>query len=467
MKSYLLNFAKRRKYILFAGDVAILILAILASYCIRIAINYHHISYEYLILKFSPLLLVIILLPHLLILYLFDQYNLNRLLSRFRTSGMMLLGTGLAGLLIGTILFFLPKYIFGRQVLLIYLIISTVFLVIWRSFVFEYCLSSENVRRLAYVGSTEILIDLLARLKSINSIELEVSCAVVEKKEEFDMHNTSVELFDSIEQLLIRHDYDVIVVDIASSWLTDEDLLHILKMKYTGVQVSDLPSFIKNITGKVPLAYINSSWIVNQLSIQRQVGRPYLHLKRLLDIIGSIILLILFFPIFVAIAVLVKFGSRGPIFFKQERLGKHRRPFTCLKFRSMIEDAEKLTGPSWATDNDPRITRVGKILRKTRFDEFPQLWNVLKGDISFVGPRPIREHFADILSSKIPYYALRFSVQPGLSGWAQVNYDYAGSEEGQREKFEFELFYIQNVSLFIDLLVIVKTMQILLKGMGK
>jgi lipopolysaccharide/colanic/teichoic acid biosynthesis glycosyltransferase len=133
----------------------------------------------------------------------------------------------------------------------------------------------------------------------------------------------------------------------------------------------------------------------------------------------------------------------------------------------MVENAEQESGPVWAGEDDPRITLVGRILRKTRLDELPQLWNIFKGDISFVGPRPIRRHFADMLSEKIPFYELRFSIQPGLSGWAQVSHDYAGSEDGQLEKFQYELFYIQNMSIFLDVIIIFKTIQACFKIEGK
>ena len=132
----------------------------------------------------------------------------------------------------------------------------------------------------------------------------------------------------------------------------------------------------------------------------------------------------------------------------------------------MVADAEKKSGPVWSSENDARMTQVGKVLRKTRLDELPQLWNILKGEMSFVGPRPIRAHFADQLREKIPFYDIRFSVKPGLSGWAQVNYDYAGSEEGQMEKFQYELFYIENMSLFLDLFIVIKTIQRICRAEG-
>jgi lipopolysaccharide/colanic/teichoic acid biosynthesis glycosyltransferase len=171
-------------------------------------------------------------------------------------------------------------------------------------------------------------------------------------------------------------------------------------------------------------------------------------------------------PLFILITILIKVASRGPIFFIQERLGLNRKPFKCYKFRSMIEDAEAASGPIWATEDDPRITTLGRFLRKTRLDELPQLWNILRGDMTFVGPRPIRDHFARRLAREIPFYGLRFCVKPGLTGWAQVNYDYAGSDIGQLEKFQYELFYVRNTSFFLDLLTLFKTIKTVIKHKG-
>ncbi|MBW1794357.1 MAG: sugar transferase, partial [Deltaproteobacteria bacterium] len=151
--------------------------------------------------------------------------------------------------------------------------------------------------------------------------------------------------------------------------------------------------------------------------------------------------------------------------FVQERLGIQRRPFKCVKFRTMVEDAETKSGPIWSTENDARITRVGRLLRKIRLDELPQLWNILKGDMSFVGPRPIREHFALQMAEKVPFYWLRYDVKPGVTGWAQANGSYAVPDG--LDAFQYELFYIQNMSLFLDLLTMFKTAQTVFLGKGK
>jgi exopolysaccharide biosynthesis polyprenyl glycosylphosphotransferase len=190
-------------------------------------------------------------------------------------------------------------------------------------------------------------------------------------------------------------------------------------------------------------------------------------INNILDKCFALCGILLSWPLMILSALAVRISSKGPVLFKQERLGLNEVPFVLMKFRTMIEDAEKSTGPKWASDNDPRITKVGKILRKTRLDELPQLFNVLKGEMSFVGPRPIRRHFADMLSKEISNYGLRFKVKPGITGWAQVNGGYAGTKEGQKEKFEYDLYYILNRSIWLDLLIILKTFKTVLLHKGQ
>jgi exopolysaccharide biosynthesis polyprenyl glycosylphosphotransferase len=251
--------------------------------------------------------------------------------------------------------------------------------------------------------------------------------------------------------------FDVLAFDSTNRCLSDEEIRRILQVKYRNKAIYDLPSLYKNLTGKVPLSFIDGQWLLTRDGLQGQANAAYARAKRILDITLSGLLIMLLAPLLIIIAIAISLDSKGKIFFVQERLGLERKPFGCFKFRTMVKGAESQSGPVWSSEGDPRITRVGRILRSCRLDELPQLWNILHGDMSFVGPRPIREYFAEQLAEKIPFYGLRFSVKPGLTGWAQVNYDYAGSEEGQLEKFQYELFYIQNMSLFLDLLTVFKT----------
>jgi exopolysaccharide biosynthesis polyprenyl glycosylphosphotransferase len=189
--------------------------------------------------------------------------------------------------------------------------------------------------------------------------------------------------------------------------------------------------------------------------------------KRLIDIVVSLIVLVAGLPLWILIAILIKIDSRGPVIYKQERVGKDGKIFTLYKFRSMHENAEALTGPTWAMKNDPRVTRVGKILRKLHLDEIPQFVNVLKGDMSLIGPRPERPVFVEKLSKEIPLYRRRLKVKPGITGWAQVKYKYDESIEDVKKKLQYDLFYIENMSLRMDLKIIAYTILHILSGKGQ
>jgi lipopolysaccharide/colanic/teichoic acid biosynthesis glycosyltransferase len=177
-------------------------------------------------------------------------------------------------------------------------------------------------------------------------------------------------------------------------------------------------------------------------------------------------MLLTFLPLIAVIALLIKIDSKGPVIFSQDRVGQNGKIYRMHKFRSMVEDAEKMSGPVWALAGDKRITRVGKIIRKLRMDELPQLWNILKGEMSFVGPRPEREHFVKELAELIPYYRERHTVKPGLSGWAQVSYPYGASVDDAVEKLNYDLFYIKNMSFFMDLMIVLRTIKIVLFRKG-
>jgi lipopolysaccharide/colanic/teichoic acid biosynthesis glycosyltransferase len=172
------------------------------------------------------------------------------------------------------------------------------------------------------------------------------------------------------------------------------------------------------------------------------------------------------FPVFLLVAVLIRIDSRGQAIFSQERVGENKKIYRLHKFRSMIAEAEEKSGPTWARDNDKRITRIGAFIRKWRIDELPQLWNVLKGEMSFVGPRPERDFFVKQLETLIPYYSERFSVKPGITGWAQVSYGYGASVEDAVEKLNYDLFYIKNMSIFMDMMIVLRTVKTVIFGKG-
>ena len=197
-----------------------------------------------------------------------------------------------------------------------------------------------------------------------------------------------------------------------------------------------------------------------------RLGEKYWYFRRLFSILLASCLTVLTLPFVPFIYLLIKLTSSGPVLYRQKRVGLGDRIFDCYKFRTMRQDAEADTGPTWASDKDPRITRVGHFLRRTRLDEIPQLWNVLRGDMAFVGPRPERPEFVTELSRQIPYYKLRHCARPGLTGWAQVNYGYGSSVEEAKEKLCYDLYYIRNVSVMLDFLIVFYTIRTVVLGRG-
>ena len=259
---------------------------------------------------------------------------------------------------------------------------------------------------------------------------------------------------------------DMIVYPYLSRFSHDQ-LMSLVTRKFEGVSICNSLTFYKNSTGSYPAGELDAGWLIN-LSVSLDLkNRFQQRIKRFFDILAALAGILLFLPLMTLIAAAVRLTSKGPVFFIHERLGMNRKPFRLFKFRTMVQNAEAATGPVWAVKNDPRITPVGRILRKTRLDELPQFFNVLVGDMSIVGPRPIRKFFADKLALQFPYYFLRFSVRPGLTGWAQVQGDYGDTVEGQLRKLEYELFYINEYSLLLDASILFRTVKKMVAGAGQ
>lgn len=241
-------------------------------------------------------------------------------------------------------------------------------------------------------------------------------------------------------------------------------LSDLLRIKTTGVHVNDFSSFIERETGRVDLDTVNPSWLIfsDGFSSGRAISSAA---KRVFDIAASTLLLVLTAPVIVLFALLVKLDSQGPAFYRQTRVGLYGQSFDVIKLRSMRIDAEA-DGAQWASKDDPRITRVGNFIRKTRIDELPQAWSVLKGEMSFVGPRPERPEFVSDLEEKLPFYAERHMVKPGITGWAQINYPYGASIEDARHKLEYDLYYAKNYTPFLDLLILLQTLRVVLWNEG-
>jgi sugar transferase (PEP-CTERM system associated) len=240
---------------------------------------------------------------------------------------------------------------------------------------------------------------------------------------------------------------------------------NVLEARLKGTKIQGMADVYEQLTRRIPISYIKDDWFLSAEGFHI-LDRAYIRrLKRLCDLAVSALLLLLAFPLIVLAAVLIRFDSPGPVLYEQERVGRRGKPFKIYKFRSMTVDAER-NGAQWAAANDPRVTRVGKWLRLSRVDELPQLWNVLKGDMSLVGPRPERPHFVSMLEENLPYYGVRHYVKPGLTGWAQVTFRYGASMEDSLKKLEADVYYVKNMSLFLDLRILLKTVGVVFLGQG-
>ncbi|MFA5074101.1 MAG: TIGR03013 family XrtA/PEP-CTERM system glycosyltransferase [Nitrospirota bacterium] len=238
----------------------------------------------------------------------------------------------------------------------------------------------------------------------------------------------------------------------------------VLDCKFCGVDVVDAPSFYEDMTGKLLIENITPSWFI--FSNGFKINATLKLYKQAIDFIFALAGLLFFLPFFPFIALLIKLDSAGPVFFRQIRVGEMDRPFFLYKFRTMRQNAEAGTGAVWAKEDDPRITRLGGLLRKTRIDELPQLYNVLRGDMSLVGPRPERPEFVERLKTVVPYYSERHFVKPGITGWAQIKYPYGASEQDALEKLRYDLYYIKNMSIVLELTVLLETIKVMLFRRG-
>lgn len=324
--------------------------------------------------------------------------------------------------------------------------------------VFRYTVNMVAIdkQRIIFVGLNGYSADLLT---SINEDEQYRLIVILENGSKLETKSRVLEMCESRK-------IDIIV-DFDENLLEDPKFVDsMLQYKLRGIQYFNYLDFYEIYERKLPVAHLSPKWFLEDTGFEIYHNSFNLKAKRVLDLFFALLIGFFVFPLMIIAAVIVKLESRGPVFFIQERIGQGNRPFRIVKFRSMTTDAEK-DGPQWASKNDSRVTRWGKIMRATRIDELPQLWNVLKGEMSFVGPRPEREYFIQQLEKEIPYYNLRHTVKPGLTGWAQVMYPYGSSTEDAYRKLQYDLYYIKYHDLLFDVKVLLKTVNIVVFGKGR
>lgn len=374
---------------------------------------------------------------------------------------------GMAAIILAVIYFCWAEAIIGRWIFFFSIIFLLFFLASWRLL---YALSIKKrlfTEKAIILGSGDLSGDIFREIGKRRDISYDIRSIVtnedkIEVSKDFDGVHVQYG-FDNLCDFAESNEVSSIIValDQKRGIMPYNELL---ACKTRGITIIDGESFYERISGKLLVEKINPSWLIfSDGFVKSRISRL---LRRLVSLVLSLVMFIVFSPLMLLTALLVKLDSTGPVFFSQQRVGEHERVFTLHKFRSMRADAEEDSGPVWATEDDPRITRVGRVIRKLRIDELPQLWNVLKGDMSFVGPRPERPFFVENLKRIVPYYRERFTAKPGVTGWAQIKYPYGASEEDALEKLKYDLYYIKNMSLVMDLIVIFHTVKIVLLGRG-
>lgn len=268
----------------------------------------------------------------------------------------------------------------------------------------------------------------------------------------------------SLSETARAYRVDEIVVALTERRAGSMPLRELLDCKLLGMKVHDINSHFEKRLGQIRIDFVYAGWLIFSDGFNQGVVRAAV--KRLSDIVGACLLIVLATPLMLLAALLIRLESRGPVLYRQERVGLCGNPFVVVKFRSMRVDAEKDGKPRWAKTDDERVTRVGLLMRRTRMDELPQLFCVLMGEMSLVGPRPERPYFVERLTQEIPFYAARHSVKPGVTGWAQVRYQYGATIEDSQEKLQYDLYYVKNHSLFLDLVILLETIRVVLTGKG-
>lgn len=273
-----------------------------------------------------------------------------------------------------------------------------------------------------------------------------------------------IEKSSNLSTLAVHKDVSEVIVAAQERRGGGFPIQELLECKMNGINVMDMATFYEKERGYIRMDSLQPSWLVFSKGFDQSLIRSLI--KRIFDLCASILLLIVTFPVMLITMIIIFLEDGKPIFYRQERVGRGGAIFSVIKFRSMRNDAETGGRPQWSTQDDPRITRIGKIIRKLRIDELPQIINVLKGEMSFVGPRPERPYFVDMLIAQVPYYNIRHSVKPGITGWAQVRYPYGSSVEDSIEKLQYDLYYVKNHSLFLDLIILIDTIGVVLLGKG-
>ncbi len=446
-----------RSLLLLCGEAFVICTSFIVASRIEFGADSHHVlSLENGYYKILAATAIAIVCSHY-----FDLYEPERLaegsLIYFRL--MVVLGT--FSIILAVLGLSFPRFMLGKHAFLLGLVILAVALITWRS---SYCWLIRRsclTERIYVLGDGKLAQHLVQAIQNRPDLGMEVVGWAKTLSNEFETRKT---LQSNIAAILNNNRRINRIVLAMSDRRGTIPVRQLLTLRLSGVRVEDATTLFEKISGKIEIDDLYPSWLI--LSDGFRINSAFVTTRRVISILISLACLALVLPLIPLVVLAIKASSPGPVLYRQRRVGRNDVVFNCYKFRTMIPDAEADTGPTWAGDDDPRITPVGRILRKTRLDEIPQLWNVLNGDMALVGPRPERPEFVERLRQEVPYYNLRHVIRPGITGWAQVNYKYASSVEDAKEKLKYDLFYIKNMSFGLDLITLLQTTKVVFLGRG-
>jgi sugar transferase (PEP-CTERM system associated) len=445
------------------GDLCLITIAL----CLAILIRLHdfRLTWHYLRQPDLPLRFGVVLVLCWVSMYYNDLYSARIVNRRSEVFVYIFQAMGTAWVGIAILYYLIPDHSLGRGISLLSAPLTLLFLLTWRLTLLETDFMMPRQQRVLVVGTGPLGISLVREILHRPELHLKVIGFLDENGENIGKSLVNPGIIGAaseLEEITAREKIDRIVLSLKER-RGQTPLRGLLHLKFAGVAVEDAHTVCEQIDGRIRLEHLSPSWMI--LSEGFRKSSLLLGAKRTLDVLVSLALLLISLPVMalVAIAILLETGS--PVLFRQERIGLKGKEFKILKFRSMTQNAEA-NGPKWAADGDSRVTRVGRIIRKLRLDELPQIVNVLRGEMSFVGPRPERAVFCKLLEAETPFYALRYSVRPGITGWAQVKYQYGASIEEAKTKLEYDLFYIKHLSLTLDLAILFETAKVVLWQRG-
>jgi sugar transferase (PEP-CTERM system associated) len=450
-----------RTLLLIGVDATAIVFAVLAATVVRFPGTIRDSLDDYLFLvKVSAVTLVC-----LLSLYYNDLYDFRVVRRRTDLLLHMMQALGATCLVLALTYFVIPDASIGRGVALVATPLILFLLLSWRLSANATNLLARGAERVLVIGTGDAGISLVRHILGHPEYNMKVVGFLDERGEHIGKSLVNPRIIGAtadIEEIVTREKIDRVVLSLKER-RGSTPLRELLKLKLAGTRIEDVHKCFERLSGRITIEHLSPSWLI--LSDGFKKSQILLSMKRTVDMFVSSMLLILVSPLLPLIAIAIFVETGRPIFFRQTRVGYRGHEFELLKFRSMVQNAEK-NGPQWAVEQDSRVTRVGSFLRKTRLDEIPQLFNVFRGEMSLVGPRPERPVFCSMLEEKIPFFNLRHSIRPGLTGWAQVRFRYSANLEDAKEKLELDLFYLKNFSLLVDLAILFETVKVVLLRRG-